>query len=155
MALPLIALIPLVASGFTAIKDLICKFWPNAEDKAKVEQIKAEVKVIEDQIQERVREHEEIVSQLQINLEEAKSNNMFVAGWRPALGWTCATAWFVDIIIIPITNWCLSVFAPATKLMAGLPTDKLDIVMWLTAGLAGIRMIDKGVSKYQSMKDCK
>lgn len=30
--------------------------------------------------------------QLEINKEEAKSGSFFVAGWRPAIGWTCAIA---------------------------------------------------------------
>jgi hypothetical protein len=38
-------------------------------------------------------------------------------------------------------------FASVAKI--GIPADKLDILMWLTAGLAGIRMIDKGVEKFK------
>ena len=148
MALPLLALIPLMASAFTGIKDLVLKFWPSAEDKAKVEQIKAEIKVIEDQINDKVREHEEIVSQLQINLEEAKSEKFWKSGWRPGLGWVCAVGWFIDIVCVPMYNFFVSV----AKI--GIPPDKLEILMWLTAGLAGIRMIDKGVDKLKP-KDCK
>lgn len=33
--------------------------------------------------------------QLEVNKEEAKHASMFVAGWRPAIGWVCAQAlWF-------------------------------------------------------------
>ena len=148
MALPLLSLIPLVVSGFTAIKDLVIKFWPSAEDKAKVEKIQAEIKVIEDQIQDKVREHEEITQQLEINLQEAKSEKFWVAGWRPGLGWVCVGAWFIDIIVVPCYNFFAVVQLP------GLAEGKMEIVMWLTAGLAGIRMIDKGVAK-KFDKECK
>jgi hypothetical protein len=142
MALPVLALLPAVISGFGAIKDLVIKFWPSAEDKAKVDKIRAEIKVIEDEVIDKTREHEERLQQLQINLEEAKSEKFWKSGWRPGLGWVCAVGWFIDIICVSIYNF----FAPIAKL--GIPTDKLEILMWMTAGLAGIRMIDKGVSKF-------
>jgi len=31
-------------------------------------------------------------AQTDINLEEAKNSNLFVSGWRPAIGWICAAA---------------------------------------------------------------
>jgi len=36
--------------------------------------------------------------QLEINKEEAKSGSLFVAGWRPAIGWTCAVALFAAYV---------------------------------------------------------
>ncbi|MEY8688311.1 MAG: 3TM-type holin [Leptothrix sp. (in: b-proteobacteria)] len=32
------------------------------------------------------------LEQLKVNTEEAKSSSLFVAGWRPAIGWVCAAA---------------------------------------------------------------
>ena len=36
------------------------------------------------------------IAQADINKEEARSSNMWVAGWRPGIGWAClvAVAWF-------------------------------------------------------------
>jgi hypothetical protein len=143
MGLPILALIPFIGTAFTTIKDLICKFWQSPEDKAKVAQIQAEVKVIEDQVNAKLREHEEFVNQQAIALEEAKNPN---TGWRYRLGQVCALAWFVDLVVSPIYNYVISVWFPKIVLLPGLPVDKLDILLWLTASLAGIRMIDKGVA---------
>lgn len=30
--------------------------------------------------------------QLEVNVEEAKSDNLFIAGWRPFIGWVCGVA---------------------------------------------------------------
>ena len=32
--------------------------------------------------------------QLAINKEEAKSGNIFIAGWRPFIGWSCGIVWY-------------------------------------------------------------
>lgn len=32
------------------------------------------------------------LKQMEVNQEEAKSASLFVAGWRPAIGWCCAAA---------------------------------------------------------------
>ncbi|CAB4172756.1 Holin of 3TMs, for gene-transfer release, partial [uncultured Caudovirales phage] len=40
--------------------------------------------------------------QIQTNLEEAKSTNWFVAGWRPFVGWVCAVALGYVAVLEPI-----------------------------------------------------
>ncbi len=45
--------------------------------------------------------------QMNINVEEAKSDNLFVAGWRPAIGWSCALAFAYKFIIQPFMVFVL------------------------------------------------
>lgn len=33
---------------------------------------------------------EQVMAQIEVNKIEAAHNSMFVAGWRPAIGWICA-----------------------------------------------------------------
>ena len=40
------------------------------------------------------------IAQTEINKEEARSGNTFVAGWRPAIGWIGATALFYQFILL-------------------------------------------------------
>lgn len=92
----------------------------------------------------------QVQGQLDIDKQEAAATNVFVAGWRPAVGWVCAfaLAWeftikpfFVFILIAthhpPITP--LPVLDTAT-LVAGLLAPML--------GLGGLRTLEKtqGVS---------
>lgn len=46
-----------------------------------------------------------VTKQLEVNLQEAKSDKLFVAGWRPAVGWCCAAIFATNFIIGPIVNW--------------------------------------------------
>ena len=41
--------------------------------------------------------------QIEINKEEAKSRNIFIAGWRPFVGWTCGLALFWHFLGLPVT----------------------------------------------------
>ena len=41
--------------------------------------------------------------QIEINKAEAQSRNIFVAGWRPFIGWTCGLAMFWHFVGVPIT----------------------------------------------------
>ena len=40
--------------------------------------------------------------QVMINLEEAKSDNIFVAGWRPFVGWTCGAGLALQYVMLPV-----------------------------------------------------
>lgn len=42
------------------------------------------------------------LAQAEINVAEAKSTNWFVAGWRPAIGWTGALALFYKFLLRPL-----------------------------------------------------
>jgi hypothetical protein len=76
----------------------------------------------------------EIQSQTDTNKEEAKSTSMFVAGWRPWIGWTCGSALFLQYILRPIVQW----FAVLT----GHPIPELpgiDDQLWqLLTGMLGL-----------------
>lgn len=45
------------------------------------------------------------LAQIQVNTEEAKSHSLFVAGWRPFIGWVCGLALFYQYLLTPIAVW--------------------------------------------------
>ena len=48
--------------------------------------------------------HENAIAQLKVNEREAAHQSMFVAGWRPFIGWTCGTAMAFNYLIVPIAD---------------------------------------------------
>ena len=86
--------------------------------------------------------------QVEINKAEAASSMLFVAGWRPFIGWVCGAAIAYQFILTPIIAYLLVLFAPGT------PFPQIDTswLMELTVamlGLGGLRTIEKlkGVTK--------
>lgn len=47
--------------------------------------------------------HKANLAQLKVNQQEAAHNSLFVAGWRPFIGWVCGVALCWHFILQPIT----------------------------------------------------
>ena len=50
---------------------------------------------------------EQVMAQIEVNKVEAAHNSMFVAGWRPAIGWICALGMAGNFLVIPFVNMAL------------------------------------------------
>lgn len=74
------------------------------------------------------------LAQIDVNKTEAAHNSIFVAGWRPAIGWICAAALAYSYMIVPLVGFALT--------MAGKPVPKwpvLDNNLWeLMFGMLGM-----------------
>lgn len=77
--------------------------------------------------------------QAQINSVEAKHRNIFVSGWRPAVGWVCAFALAYNFIIRDLLVWWVGVeSAPPALQMEHLMTVLIGML-----GLGGMRTFEK------------
>lgn len=76
------------------------------------------------------------LSQNETNRTEAQSSSLFVSGWRPAIGWTCALALLYEYFIRPLGIWTVAAFFPGGPI---LPSIAGDGMLWeLMAGMLGI-----------------
>lgn len=88
----------------------------------------------------------QIVGQLEINKVEAGSQSIFVAGWRPFVGWVCGAAFAYTYILHPMTLTvlvALRVQFNADQLPA-LDMSQMMPVMLGMLGLGAMRSYDKG-----------
>jgi hypothetical protein len=46
-----------------------------------------------------------LTAQTEINKAEASNPNLFVAGWRPAAGWTCVIGFAYTFLMYPCITW--------------------------------------------------
>ena len=109
-------------------------------------------KVIEDKDQKNALAHEiatmaerhaqELAKgQLDVNKDEAAHKSLFVAGWRPAIGWVCALGLFYNVILANIIGIWVDV--------PEIDTTLLVPVMMGMLGLGAMRSYEKvqGVSR--------
>jgi hypothetical protein len=80
-------------------------------------------------------------AQTDINKEEAKSSNWFVAGWRPAVGWVCVLGLTYQFLIMPFLVWASLNFG--WKSPPALETGPLYTLLTGMLGLAGMRTYEK------------
>tara|TARA_B100000123_G_scaffold271921_1_gene252939 strand:- start:9178 stop:9555 length:378 start_codon:yes stop_codon:yes gene_type:complete len=86
--------------------------------------------------------------QLEINKAEAQSRNIFVAGWRPFIGWTCGVAMAYNYVIHPIMIFVLAQLDYLVALPALDLGEMMPVLMGML-GLGGLRSFEKykGISK--------
>lgn len=80
--------------------------------------------------------------QVEINKIEAANPNVFVSGWRPAIGWSCAIGIFWAFVGNPIAIWAISTF----KLAATVPQIETAYLMEMVLamlGIGGLRTFEK------------
>ena len=73
--------------------------------------------------------------QLEVNKVEAAHKNLFVAGWRPAVGWSCCFALVYSTILSPIIGIWFTVPAVDSSL--------LTTVLMGMLGLGAMRTAEK------------
>ena len=81
-------------------------------------------------------------AQLQVNATEAAHSSLFVAGWRPFVGWLCAIGLGVQTIAYPLAGWALSVYSPGTRLPQ-IDTETLLALLCPMLGIGAYRTIEK------------
>lgn len=77
-----------------------------------------------------------------VNAEEAKSTNLFIAGWRPALGWICGAAFAWVFVLQPITVFVLKAVGHPVELPT-LDLSQMSPVLMGMLGLSGLRTYEK------------
>lgn len=82
--------------------------------------------------------------QTDINVEEAKHESIFVSGWRPSLGWTCAFAFAFIYVVGPLITWVSTMFGNPIPL----PSFNVEALMGLTFGMLGLG----GLRTYEKVK---
>ena len=116
---------PLVGGLFGLIDDL---FTSDAEREA------AKLRVLELQ-------HSGALTQLQVNMREAEHKSIFVAGWRPAVGWICVAAFGWAFVLGPVFKSVVSYLAMIQGVevdFSGLPEPDLGIMMPVLMGMLGL-----------------
>lgn len=83
----LAALIPALAPK---LLDVLARFIPDPEARQKAVENLMGVFVAID------------TAQIDVNKSEASSNSLFVAGWRPFIGWACGFAFVYTYLLVPI-----------------------------------------------------
>lgn len=80
--------------------------------------------------------------QMEINKQEAAHKSLFVAGWRPFIGWVCGIALFWQFVGMPVAMFGLSM----TEITVDLPKiqadDLLELVLAML-GMGGLRTYEK------------
>ena len=89
------------------------------------------------------------LAQMEVNKTEAQNQNLFVAGWRPAVGWVGAAAMAYQFLLYPLLVWSWTwmqaeqIVPQEVKPPPMLDTEALWVILSGMLGIAGMRSFEK------------
>lgn len=82
-------------------------------------------------------ENQLLTAQAEINQAEASHPSIFVAGWRPFIGWVCGLGIAMEFLVRPMVQWFRHEELPV------LDVTQLIALVIAMLGVAGYRTIEK------------
>jgi dienelactone hydrolase len=123
----------LVAPVLDLGRSMLERFFPDPEKKAAAER---EFMLL---LQEQ--DFRKVIAQLEVNAAEAASPHLFVAGWRPFVGWCCGAGFLWATIGHPLAAWAAA--AQGWPVPPSIDTEVLLYVLGGMLGLGGLRSFEK------------
>lgn len=122
-----------ITAGFDLANTVINRFWPDKSEQEKQEMAGALML---------------LQGQMEINKAEAGNSSIFVAGWRPAVGWTCAAAFAFKFVGGPMLVLVANYFGH-NVMLPEFDYSEMSTILLGMLGLGGLRTAEKikGVSK--------
>lgn len=118
-------------TGLGAVADLatsvISKIWPDKSVQEQA-QLAAAVALVQ--------------GQLSVNQAEASNPSLFVAGWRPFVGWVCGSGLAWNYIGRPIAETAMTMYGHPTSLPAADMSELTPLLMGML-GLGLMRTVEK------------
>ena len=129
--------VPILGDVIREIGGVVRELVPDADKRMDIQ-----VRLAELADQADARETQLLQGQLEVNKEEARNSNVFVAGWRPAIGWVCATALGWTWVAAPLLQWGASLNGVQTTIPALDPNAMFPIVLAML-GVSASRTYEK------------
>lgn len=139
--------IPLIGAILGGVTDLIGDM--HTSDK---ERLDAEIELRKLGLEEKRIDQATDLAQIDVNKEEAKSVNLFVAGWRPAAGWVGVAGMAYAGIVEPMAQFVAKVGFGYSGVFPEVNTEvSLQVLLGLL-GLGALRSWDKKSARKASEK---
>lgn len=122
-------------------QELIKKFLPDPQAQADA-QLRLAAMVQNGELAELAARTELARGQLAINANEAGHASLWVAGWRPFIGWTCGGALFSQYILRPWVQWAAVVMGHPIPDLPGIDGELWQLLGGML-GLGALRTVEK------------
>jgi hypothetical protein len=87
--------------------------------------------------------HEAAMAQVEVNKAEAQHKSIFVAGWRPCVGWVTACAMAYHFILAPLILFGVGLYGAEIPELPAFDMDSLMTILLGMLGLGGLRTFEK------------
>lgn len=101
-----------------------------------------EEKLAAEELLERLRQQPHL-AQVELTKVEAQHSHVFVAGWRPFIGWVCGSALAYSFIVRDLLGYALKLVDPAFPDLPAVQFEHLEVILLGMLGLGGMRTFEK------------
>lgn len=117
----------LIAKALGPIMDGVLRFIPDKNERARAkEQMESQMLTAMTSL---------VQGQIAINMKEAEHGSVFVAGWRPFIGWTCGVGLAWSFVLSPFVTWIAFMYGVDIE---GIPVLDIGPLMTLVLGMLGL-----------------
>lgn len=120
-----------IAQPIDAIGNVFDKLFTSDEERAKAEFVLEKLRM------------DPVMLQAEINKLEAQHRSIFVAGWRPFIGWVCGIALAWHFMLYDLAVWYTRAYAPDVEPPALAGTESLIALVVPLLGLGAYRTVEK------------
>ena len=117
------------------VTGLLDKFIPDADEKARIAH---ELATMGEKHAQQL-----ALSQIEVNKAEAASGSVFKGGWRPAVGWVCASAFAYHFVLQPILLFVVALTGTELPTLPEFDMSTLLPVLGGMLGIGGLRSYEK------------
>jgi hypothetical protein len=82
-------------------------------------------------------------AQLAVDQAEANNKNVFVAGWRPFIGWVCGSALAYQYVLSPFLTWGIQMLRPGLPPLPAIDGAGLSTLTMSLLGMGAMRTYEK------------
>ncbi len=126
------------------LKDGIDKIWPDKTEAAKAKAALEQAQ-LQGSLQEMQLAWDNAKAQIEVNKVEAASSNIFVAGWRPFVGWVCGSAFAWTFIAQPFLIFVVKVYGSSldTSTLPQLDFSQISPILIGMLGFGAMRTVER------------
>jgi hypothetical protein len=125
-----------ILPAVTAVANVVDQFVETPEEKKAAEAIKQRMLMAPN------------LAQIELNKIEAGHRSVFVAGWRPFIGWVSGVGLAYNFVVYPVLLWLSVNFFPDV-VPPPLETEALMTLVVSLLGLGGLRTVEKVTGRAQ------
>lgn len=128
-------MLPIISAALPILDKVLDRVIPDEAERAKAK-LEMQAELVKN-------EHDIQLAQIELNKAEAQHRSVYVAGWRPFIGYVCGVAFLYHFVLQPVLIFVIAATGHTIPPLPEFDMDTLLTVLGGLLGLGGLRTLEK------------